>query len=91
MGWAVDGPAPADVALSERRHDCYVAMLHDQGHIAVKMLSPKGGTALVAGAPIVFASVAHGAAFDLAGSGEADCTAMSHALRLVAHAAGSCA
>jgi 4-hydroxythreonine-4-phosphate dehydrogenase/1,2-dihydroxy-3,5-cyclohexadiene-1,4-dicarboxylate dehydrogenase len=86
LGWRVDGPAPADVALSERRHDAYVAMLHDQGHIAVKMLSPKGGTALAAGAPLLFASVAHGAAFDLAGQGRADFSAMSRALTLVAGA-----
>jgi 4-hydroxy-L-threonine phosphate dehydrogenase PdxA len=89
MGWSVDGPAPADVALSECKYDAFVAMLHDQGHVAVKMIAPKGGTALVAGASVLFASVAHGAAFDLAGTGRADATAMSHALRLVARAAGS--
>jgi 4-hydroxy-L-threonine phosphate dehydrogenase PdxA len=87
LGWSVDGPVAADVALSERRHDCYVAMLHDQGHIAVKMLSPKGGTAMVAGAPLLFASVAHGAAFDLAGQGKADACAMTATLTMLAEAA----
>ena len=86
-GWDVHGPAPADVALSEGRFDCYVAMLHDQGHIAIKMASPKGAAALVAGAPVLFASAAHGAAFDLAGLGTADCSAMEQALALVARAA----
>jgi 4-hydroxy-L-threonine phosphate dehydrogenase PdxA len=85
-GWTVDGPVGADLALSERKHDAYVAMLHDQGHIAVKMLSPKGATALVAGLPLLFASVGHGAAFDIAGQGRADATAMTETLLLLARA-----
>lgn len=83
QGWQVEGPLPADVALSERRHDAYVAMLHDQGHIAVKMLSPKGATAWVAGVPLRFASVGHGAAFDIAGQGRADATALTETLGLL--------
>lgn len=70
------GPIGADLALAERKFDAYVAMYHDQGHIAVKMLSPKGATALVAGAPVLFASVGHGAAFDIAGKGCADASAL---------------
>ncbi|RYZ11893.1 MAG: terephthalate dihydrodiol dehydrogenase [Comamonadaceae bacterium] len=85
-GWRVDGPTGADLALSERRHDACVAMLHDQGHIAVKMLSPKGATALVAGLPLLFASVGHGAAFDIAGQGRADAAAMIDTLGLLADA-----
>lgn len=85
-GWAVDGPLGADLALSERKHDAYVAMLHDQGHVAVKMISPKGATALVAGVPLLFASVGHGAAFNLAGQGCADASAMSDTLALLARA-----
>lgn len=83
LGWQVDGPMAADVALSERKHDAYVAMLHDQGHIAVKMLSPKGATAWVAGTPLIFASVGHGAAFDIAGQGRADASALSETLVLL--------
>lgn len=79
-GWAVDGPVGADLALSERKHDAYVAMLHDQGHVAVKMLSPKGASAICAGLPFLFSSVGHGAAFDLAGRGQADATAMTDTL-----------
>ncbi len=85
-GWHADGPFAADVALSERKYDAYVAMLHDQGHIAVKMLSPKGATAWVAGVPLLFASVGHGAAFDIAGQGRADATALSETLVLLARA-----
>lgn len=83
LGWSVAGPMAADVALSERKFDAYVAMLHDQGHIAVKMLSPKGATAWVAGVPLIFASVGHGAAFDIAGQGCADATALSETLVLL--------
>lgn len=83
-GLPVDGPLGADVALSERKHDAYVAMLHDQGHIAVKMLSPKGATALVAGLPFLFASVGHGAAFDIAGQGRADASALTETLSVLA-------
>lgn len=86
LGWHVDGPVGADLALSEGLHDAYVAMLHDQGHIAVKMLSPKGATALVAGVPLLFASVGHGAAFNLAGKASADASAMTATLQLLSKA-----
>ena len=86
-GLRAEGPIGADLALAERRHDCYVAMFHDQGHIAVKMLSPKGATAIVAGAPVLFASVGHGAAFDIAGKGHADAAAMAGTVKLLAEAA----
>lgn len=82
-GWKVDGPVGADLALSERKHDAYVAMLHDQGHIAVKMLSPKGASAIAAGLPLLFSSVGHGAAFDLAGKGRADASAMTDTLAML--------
>ncbi|TFZ06169.1 hypothetical protein EZ313_05865 [Ramlibacter henchirensis] len=88
-GWKVDGPIGADLALSERKHDAYVAMLHDQGHIAVKMLSPKGASALAAGLPILFSSVGHGAAFDLAGKGRADASAMTDTVALLTRALGA--
>lgn len=85
-GWKVDGPVGADLALSERKHDAYVAMLHDQGHIAVKMLSPKGASAIAAGLPLLFSSVGHGAAFDLAGQGRADASAMTDTLAMLQRA-----
>ena len=86
QGWSVDGPLGADLALSERKHDAYVAMLHDQGHVAVKMLSPKGASAIAAGLPFLFSSVGHGAAFDLAGQGRADASAMTDTLALLSKA-----
>lgn len=75
-GLAVDGPLGADTLLSERRHDLYVAMLHDQGHIPVKLLSPQRASALSIGADVILSSVGHGCAMDIAGQGVADAGAM---------------
>jgi 4-hydroxy-L-threonine phosphate dehydrogenase PdxA len=86
QGLKVDGPIGADLALAERKHDVYLAMFHDQGHIAVKMLSPKGAAAIVVGAPVLFASVGHGAAFNIAGQGIADASAMTSTLALLCEA-----
>lgn len=86
-GWDVQGPVGADLALSERACDAYIAMFHDQGHIAVKMLSPKGATAWVAGTPVLFASVGHGAAFDIAGRGTADASALTETVLLLSNPA----
>ena len=42
-------------------------MLHDQGHAAAKLLAPQRAAGLKIGTPVLFSSVAHGAAFDIAG------------------------
>ena len=52
--------------------DAFVVMLHDQGHIAAKLLAQNAAAALTIGTPILFASVAHGSAHDIAGKGVAD-------------------
>lgn len=83
-GIQVDGPFGADLVLSLRRHDAYIAMFHDQGHIPVKLLSPLRSSALAAGAPVLFSSVGHGCAFDIAGKGVADSTAVEETIRLLA-------
>lgn len=83
-GLAVDGPLPADLVLSQRKHDAYLAMFHDQGHIPVKLLSPLRATSLTVGTPVVFASVAHGSAHDIAGRGIADPVALQQAIALLA-------
>lgn len=84
MGYAVDGPAGADVMLSQRRHDVYLAMYHDQGHIPIKLLSPLTASAMSVGAGIVFSSVGHGCAFDIAGRGVADPRAVLRTVRMLA-------
>lgn len=82
-GIAADGPVGADLLLSQRRHDFYLAMFHDQGHIPVKLISPLRASAMTIGVPILFASVAHGCAFDIAGKGVADATGVSETISLL--------
>ena len=54
------------------RFDGIVAMYHDQGHIALKLLGRGRAVNISAGLPIVRTSVAHGTAYDIAGRGIAD-------------------
>jgi 4-hydroxy-L-threonine phosphate dehydrogenase PdxA len=86
LGIAADGPVGADLLLGQRRHDVYLAMFHDQGHIPIKLLSPLRASALTIGAGILFSSVGHGSAFDIAGRGVADPVAVIETLALL-HAA----
>jgi 1,2-dihydroxy-3,5-cyclohexadiene-1,4-dicarboxylate dehydrogenase len=75
-GYTVDGPKGADLLLSLRQCDVYVAMFHDQGHIPIKLLAPNAASALSIGADALLSSVGHGSAMDIAGKGVADPTAM---------------
>ena len=60
--------------------DAFVVMLHDQGHIATKLLAQNAAAALTIGTPILFASVAHGTGHDIAGKGIANPAAMIEAV-----------
>lgn len=82
-GLRVEGPQGADLLLSQRRHDLYVAMLHDQGHIPVKLLAPQAASALSIGADVLLSSVGHGSAMDIAGRGTADPTALLRTIALL--------
>lgn len=83
-GFSVDGPIGADTLLQRADHDAYVVMLHDQGHIAAKLLAPHRVAGLTIGTPVLFSSVAHGSALDIAGQGRAEHYAMVEAIaRLV--------
>ncbi|HLS84793.1 MAG TPA: 4-hydroxythreonine-4-phosphate dehydrogenase PdxA [Burkholderiales bacterium] len=77
------GPAGADLLLSQRRHDVYLAMFHDQGHIPIKLLSPLRSSALSIGTPVLFSSVGHGCAHDIAGKGIADPAGVIETLSLL--------
>jgi len=79
-GIAVDGPIGADTLLQRAGYDACVVMLHDQGHVAAKVLAPNRAAALTIGTPVVFSSVAHGAALDIAGRNRADPAAMVEAI-----------
>lgn len=83
-GILADGPIGADTLIQRAGYDAYVVMLHDQGHVAAKLLAPNGAAALTIGTPVLFSSVAHGAALDIAGKGQAEHRAMVEAItRLV--------
>ena len=83
-GIDVDGPIGADTLIQREGYDAYIVMLHDQGHVAAKALAPNRAAALTIGTPVLFSSVAHGAAFDIAGQARADAAAMLDAItRLV--------
>ena len=85
-GLRVSGPTGADMLLAQRGHgghDLYVAMLHDQGHIPVKLLAPQAASALSIGADALLSSVGHGSAMDIAGRGTADPQAVLRTIALL--------
>jgi 4-hydroxythreonine-4-phosphate dehydrogenase len=68
------GPFPTDTLMMRARDgefDAVVAMYHDQGHIALKLLGMHAAVNITLGLPIVRTSVAHGTAFDRAWQGTA--------------------
>ncbi len=86
-GLAASGPWPADTLMVRARDgefDAVVAMVHDQGHIALKLLGMHQAVNITLGLPIVRTSVAHGTAFDLAGTGKAEWRGLIEAVRLAA-------
>jgi 4-hydroxythreonine-4-phosphate dehydrogenase len=81
------GPLPADTLLTRAaggEFDAVVAMYHDQGHIATKLLAMHRAVNVTLGLPIVRTSVAHGTAFDLAWQGRAQSSGMVEALGVAA-------
>lgn len=82
-GVAAEGPVGADLMLGRDDLDAFVAMYHDQGHVPVKLLAGRTASAMSIGAGLVFSSVGHGAAFDIAGRHVAEPEAVIRALRLV--------
>jgi 4-hydroxy-L-threonine phosphate dehydrogenase PdxA len=83
----VSGPWPSDALFVRGRDgefDGIVAMYHDQGHIALKLLGGRRAVNISAGLPLVRTSVAHGTAYDIAGKGVADPTSLIEAARVAA-------
>jgi len=87
-GVAAEGPFGADTMFLRKGYDAFVVMIHDQGHIMAKTQAFAGSAALTIGTPVLFSSVAHGSALDIAGKNRADPGAMIAAIRRVAGAAG---
>jgi len=83
-GIDASGPFGADTMFRKTGCDAFIVMLHDQGHIAAKLLAFNRTAGLSIGSPILFSSVAHGSAHDIAGQGIADAGAMIEAVTRLA-------
>ncbi|KAL4901087.1 hypothetical protein BDW74DRAFT_88156 [Aspergillus multicolor] len=80
LGINVSGPFPCDTIFLKREHfDGIVTMYHDQGQIAMKLLSFDGGVTVQGGLPVPVATPAHGTAFDIVGKNLAGVTSMQNA------------
>lgn len=87
------GPHAGDTIFlqaSRGAYDLVVAMYHDQGHIAMKLLDFAGTVNISLGIPIIRTSVDHGTAFDIAGKNKADAHSMKQAMRMAARMANAC-
>jgi 4-hydroxythreonine-4-phosphate dehydrogenase len=99
LGIRAKGPFPADSVFLDRASgatrargasppfDATLAMYHDQGTIAAKLLGSGESVNVTLGLPIVRTSVDHGTAFDIAGQGVARTGSMVAAVRLAAEIA----
>jgi 4-hydroxythreonine-4-phosphate dehydrogenase len=84
-GWHLTGPLPTDTLMHRAvagEFDAVVAMYHDQGHIALKLLELRRAVNVTLGLPIVRTSVAHGTAFDIAWQDRADASSLIVACQL---------
>jgi 4-hydroxythreonine-4-phosphate dehydrogenase len=91
IGIDATGPLPADTLMLRARDgefDAVVAMYHDQGHIAIKLLGMHAAVNITLGLPIVRTSVAHGTAFDRAWQGTARADGMVAAIEVAARLCG---
>ena len=88
------GPISGDTVFyraTRGEFDLVIAQYHDQGHIPTKLIAFDTTVNVTLGLPIRRASVDHGTAFDIAGTGRADHTnmqaAIAYARRMAARAA----
>lgn len=92
LGWTVSGPFAGDTVFFrtlQGQFDCAIAMYHDQGHVAAKMLGIWLGVNVTLGLPIIRTSVEHGTDFENAGTGRGDPRSLVQALKLAATMAGN--
>jgi 4-hydroxythreonine-4-phosphate dehydrogenase len=86
-GFHVSGPYAGDTVFFrtlQGEFDCAIAMYHDQGHVAAKMLGIWQGVNVTLGLPIIRTSVEHGTDFANAGKGTGDPRSLVQALKLAA-------
>ncbi len=83
LGIDVQGPLAVDTLMPiavDGAYDAVVAMYHDQGHIALKLLDMFDAVNITLGLPIVRTSVAHGTAHDIAWTNSAKASGMTQAI-----------
>ena len=85
-GVAVEGPFGCDTMFQRPGYDAFIVMYHDQGHIAAKLAATNRTAGLTIGTPVLFSSVAHGSALDIAGRNRASSEAMVEAVSRLARA-----
>lgn len=91
-GLKVSGPYAGDTVFFrtlQGEFDGAIAMYHDQGHVAAKMLGIWQGVNVTLGLPIIRTSVEHGTDFANAGTGRGDPRSLVQALKLAATMAGN--
>jgi 4-hydroxythreonine-4-phosphate dehydrogenase len=90
QGLDLAGPLATDTLMVRARDgefDAIVAMYHDQGHIALKLLGMHQAVNVTLGLPIIRTSVAHGTAFDIAWKRRAETGSLIEALRVASQLA----
>ncbi|MDD5166728.1 MAG: 4-hydroxythreonine-4-phosphate dehydrogenase PdxA [Candidatus Omnitrophica bacterium] len=87
----IDGPLPADVAISKAKdgkYDACIAMYHDQALIPLKLFKKESGVNITLGLPFIRTSPLHGTAFDIAATpAEADPGSLIEAIKLAVRCA----
>lgn len=86
------GPFPADTVFLKARDGAYdltLALYHDQGLMAVKLLGFGTVVTLLVGIPLIRTSTGHGTAFDIAGKNIADHKNLLEAIRVAAEIAAT--
>jgi len=92
LGLDAHGPFAGDTIFFrtlQGEFDAAVAMYHDQGHVAAKMLGIWRGVNVTLGLPIIRTSVEHGTDFANAGTGRGDPRSLIEAIKLAATMAGT--
>ena len=89
-GIDAEGPFPADTLFLKSRdgvYDMTIALYHDQGLMAVKLVGFGRVVTLLVGLPLIRTSTGHGTAFDIAGKNVADHVNLLEAIRVAADVA----
>lgn len=87
LGLDASGPYAGDTIFFRTHRgefDGAVAMYHDQGHVAAKMLGIWLGVNVTLGLPVIRTSVEHGTDFAHAGTGQGDPRSLLAAIKLAA-------